>query len=265
MVTMKYAKKMKLVDIDDVSSQPAVHHHQTLLTDDKFASTCTLSTLDNSMNEILNRSDIDDGEKWILYNQILQRFLSYMKKTRLPNVPNTSTGKDQRNGTPEQFNGHLSAHDISGIFQIKDSLDTISQPNVRNFFEKARQRDINRLSPVGSTPTSEHSSQHDISPLAQGLLNRSLQSFDSHLLSPTQHTPASRSHPASPEFPVTPQEAMDWHETTRNVQMRRARKRHAQLDMSSVHPNKVAPRSLYRGRKPPPNKYDFIWQNTQAK
>lgn len=76
MTTMKYAKKMKLVDIDDDTTRSS----SLQPSDSEFMTPRILSTLDGSMNEILSRRDIDDSEKWILYNQTLQKFLNYMKK-----------------------------------------------------------------------------------------------------------------------------------------------------------------------------------------
>lgn len=77
---MKYAKKMKLVDIDDVTHSSSGPSNHSMPSDDNFITPRILSLLDNAMNDILNRSDVDDGEKWILYNQSLQRYLNHMKK-----------------------------------------------------------------------------------------------------------------------------------------------------------------------------------------
>lgn len=260
---MKYAKKMKLVDIDDAIPSSTVHLHQKIPTDDEFSASRTLSILDSSMNEIMNRQDIDDGEKWILYNQILQRYLNHLKKIQTSNTTTEriQSGQDQRIDTPSPFQDRLVEHDISGIFPIRDSLETISQPNVRNFFVQARRKDIQRAE--SATPSRKSSLQYDISPLAQQLLNRSLPTDETHLLSPS----ATRSQSSSVETRKTPSQEMDWndHLASKNVQKRRGRKRGAQLNMTNVHPYKIVPRSLYRPRHQPPNRYDFIWENTQAK
>lgn len=233
---MKYAKKMRLVDIDDDIAQPV---YQPQPSDDNFTAPRILSTLDKSMHDILNRHDIDDGEKWALYNQILQRYLNHLKKTRQPVIAVDTNPQYEANGqrihTPEAFNGNIS-NNISGIFPIGDSLEGISQPNVRNFFECARRSDVNQ--PQHSSAVSPISSAHQ-SPL--------------------------RPLDISPEY--IPQPLMSKRTTDR-----RAPKRGARHVMTNeiphkviAIPNNITPRRLFRNRAPAQSNYDFYWEATNAK
>ena len=71
---MKYAKKMALVDprlLESVPSQPF------------FANPIghVMRRLDDEMRFILDRSDLNDREKVVLYNQVLMRYNIFSDKT----------------------------------------------------------------------------------------------------------------------------------------------------------------------------------------
>lgn len=226
---------MKLVDIDEVSQTDSPH----LLppSDDNFSASRKLSILDNFMSDILNRRDIGDGEKWMLYNQSLQRFLNYMKQARTSNLNTNHTietkfnesklnTEDQQNSTFDNtfdpFDEHISDHDISGVFPIRDSIDSITQPVVKRFFEQARQND-----PLSSPPAAATSADN------------SLMSFIE------ESSPQPQLHP---------------HVT------KRAPKRNASQNLSGLPPNKmIAPRSLYRPRKQAKPNHALYWEATNAK
>lgn len=141
---MKFAKKMKLIEIDNDNIAP--HANSNCINDEEYPKPHVLSPLDNIMNKILKAPFISDGEKWSLYNQALQRYLNHVKiATKKIDYNNTSysenRGKDDYNSSPaveDTFNLSMSPLDISGLAPLRDSLDSISQPVVRNFFERAR-------------------------------------------------------------------------------------------------------------------------------
>lgn len=111
---MKFTKKMKLVECDDESAT-INQYSQQLNNDSEYTKPRVLSKLDTIMSQILYRKDIADSEKWKLYTQMLQRYQHFM------------------NRDPAQIgiNTQIPAE--------RDSLDTITQPRVREFFEKARE------------------------------------------------------------------------------------------------------------------------------
>lgn len=160
---MKYTKKMKLVDIDEpgLIEKNAV---DCMMSDSNYASPRVLSALDGIMDAILKRNDLDDGAKWILYNQTLHRYLNFVKNQQ------NQTSKDEHKADSQIVNNHAfnqsfdlfkpssSAFEISGIEPLRDSLDAISQPIVREFFENAR----NKI-PIETSSTSEHDSPMDVS------------------------------------------------------------------------------------------------------
>lgn len=162
---MKYAKKMKLVPIDDCDIHQDTKHrkqYESLPSDTDFTTPRILSILDNEMSDILKRSDIADRQKWLLYNQTLQRYLTFLKNNRVQNP----TQPQQSNVEPsdiERFNSFDSLTDpfpennISDIIEIRDSLDSITQPHVRQFFESARQQKDKSMSIDDSQPSTNKS------------------------------------------------------------------------------------------------------------
>lgn len=235
---------MKLVAIDDISHHPDDQSYLSLPSDEKFSAPRILSMLDNSMNTILNRSDINDGEKWTLYNQTLQRYLNHMKKTHTQHSlhnNNQSSTQDQRNRTPEAFNTRISDHNITGIFPIRDSIENITPPNVKQFFEHARQSDMNQCSPISYIS-----------------LDDSIVNFDNAPETPIQQH----------SMPIQPKER------TNKVVPKHGLKRGASKDMTTIHRHKVAPRPPRQAGNTPPragqrktakSQIDFYWKSTKAK
>lgn len=236
---MKYAKKMKLVEIDDIPHHSGEQSYLSHATDEKFTAPRTLSMLDKSMNAILECSDMDDGAKWTLYHQTLQRYLNHMRTTQKSNTHQLD--ENERMLTPDPFTNHISDHNISGVFPIKDSINNISMPVVRDFFQNARESDVNLLSPIRQT-----------SPV--GL---------------------------STEFNITPaqnqQQAIQHTQKGTKKTRKRPPKRNASKDITDVHPRKLVvrnpgntpprgnPRQLYRSRQPPQSNFDFYWEDSKAK
>lgn len=255
---MKYAKKMKLIDIDDdTASSNRESSYQALQSDDKFTASRTLSFLDNSMNDILNRSDIDDNEKWLLYNQTLQKFLAYMKSTRTTSTkPSTihhqsaqsfSSIPDERNISYSPFDRHISDNNISGIFPLRDSLDSITQPVVKEFFQNARVND-----------PKTNALQSQLSPISHNTSNN-LQLPSSPNTS--MHQSISQNNVTMPSVHNTPSPIPQIEGTKK-----RAPKRNASHSiLSGVPASKVLPRSLYRNRRPVKPRHVFYWEPTNAK
>lgn len=257
---MKHAKKMKLVEIDDVPQPFTDHSYLSLQSDENFKAPRVLSMLDNSMNAILHRGDINDGEKWALYNQTLQKYLYHMKKSHAQNSTaqqfnrstiqplncNQSVVSEPHYQTPEAFINRIPELNISGIFPINPSIAGISEPTVKEFFEKARLSGINRSS----------ISHESLDETSVSLPDLTMQPQEQEEMSIAAITP----------------------EKMENVTTRyRAKKRNALRDMTIVHPYKVVakerqpvpqniqPTQLYRDRKQPQSNYDFIWNNTNAR
>lgn len=160
---MKYAKKMKLVEIDDINISSCANNN-VHIDDNSYSKPYVMSALDNAMNEILS-TPISDGDKWKLYSQTLQRYLNHSKFTsrKIDTDFSYPVNKDI-SATENAFNFSLgdisppNQFDMSGVERIRDSIDRISQPNVRNFFEKARE--VNSLSATSpSAPMAETQAQ----------------------------------------------------------------------------------------------------------
>ena len=65
-----------IVQQQQQQQQPNEKYNSTVNEDGKFR---IISYLDQEMQTILNRCDIDDVEKWKLYSQALERYLYYIK------------------------------------------------------------------------------------------------------------------------------------------------------------------------------------------
>lgn len=135
---MKYTKKMRLVEMDsDNIDNHSIMRFDSSQSEEKYADPKVLSTLDKAMCEILKNNDINDADKWTLYNQVLQRYLSFAKK-KVDNKTNINI-KKKTCEIPLDFT-RFSPNE-SGVFPLRDSLDAISVPEVRSFFEKVRENE----------------------------------------------------------------------------------------------------------------------------
>lgn len=249
---------MRLIDIDDTTpTQPATDLQHTVQSDANFVEPRTLSLLDGAMNDILNRYDIPDSEKWMLYNQTLQKFLNYMKKTRsqdaLPNTYHTSPQHDQRNQYRSMFDGHISENSLSGINPIRDSIDLISPPAVRNFFQQAKEN---------AAKSADNNSYQQLSPILAP------QDSPTHL-TPSQMGYDTQQTPHQSQIPVRVRGTAT---KSKQSPQRRAPKRNAQNITSITNQHrpkarreKIEPRPLFRTRNPTRSNHDFYWQPTQAK
>lgn len=167
---MKYAKKMKLIEVDDNT----VHtrgDNNTYIDDEHYVKPRVLSTLDDIMNEILKTPSISDVDKWQLYSQALQRYLNHVKITYHNSThserENNATAPVEdtfRNPCNSSLNFSLPQFDMSGMEPMRDSLDRISQPTVRNFFEKVRESNGQNNLPVSPSSSSTSSDKRGVDP-----------------------------------------------------------------------------------------------------
>lgn len=79
---MKHAKKMMLVEIpkDNADFTKNLSSQSSFLQD--FIIPKTAYNLDQELRQTLNRDDLSDHDKWLLYNQSLQRFLFLLDEER---------------------------------------------------------------------------------------------------------------------------------------------------------------------------------------
>lgn len=86
---MKHAKKMILVEAPNEQNEIIGGEKRDLVSKKSFSEnylkTDTIFNLDQELKRTLNRTDLDDHEKWILYNQSLQRFLFFLNEERKNN------------------------------------------------------------------------------------------------------------------------------------------------------------------------------------
>lgn len=147
---MKYTKKMKLVELeseDRFNNNNKIHQGACTLSDGAYTKPHVLPALDRLMDEILQKTGISDADKWQLYNQTLQKYLNFVKVTSEKQHRFNSQLEDSNDYSHSSFQKHDQsfskqgdmAFNLSGVEPIRDSLDSISAPIVRNFFENARE------------------------------------------------------------------------------------------------------------------------------
>lgn len=88
---MKHAKKMILVEAP-VGEEETINRSRDLILkkqfDENYLKPNQIFDLDQELKRTLNRTDLDDHEKWALYNQTLQRFLFHINEERKKNSIN---------------------------------------------------------------------------------------------------------------------------------------------------------------------------------
>lgn len=142
---MKYTKKMKLVELrrEDARVIPSVHGDMTV-SDDNYSKPKVLSLLDKQMSVILQNDNKSDFDKWSLYKQTLQRYLNFIENGKAQTIQSNMANYKEAKPNDTSFDSSLLGNDISGIFPLenvsRNSLDNISMPSVREFFEKVRDK-----------------------------------------------------------------------------------------------------------------------------
>lgn len=79
---MKHVKKMRLVECSDTHQQQQPIIQTPAIKDEEFTAPQTLQNLDQEMKNILNDTSTDINQKWFLYNQVLQRYLGFVRRMR---------------------------------------------------------------------------------------------------------------------------------------------------------------------------------------
>ena len=162
---------MRLVEIDNDHAGGNFNQNNAIFTqsipipDDIYTKPTQLSMLDNQMNEVLSKKNVNDFDKWRQYNQILQRYLKSVQNVNNQSYHrNDESQSKQQNVSLDQFDNMYSPFNMSGVLPIRDSIDAIEAPRVREFFEQIREslptdrEDLMELSAqVTSAPSTTHS------------------------------------------------------------------------------------------------------------
>lgn len=147
---MKYTKKMRLVEIDDVEGENTKKDSQYMYTindsDDAYTKAKVLSSLDKEMSSILRNNEMNDYDEWNLYKRSFQRYMNFIENTKKPeNILNTTTSSDKKkqkdwlNNTYNSFNTDHPPR-YTRVFDTeippqRDSIDKVTSQPVREFFE----------------------------------------------------------------------------------------------------------------------------------
>lgn len=120
---MKHVKKMRLVECTEDNQN---HHQQQLpnihtygVKDEEVSVPHTLQNLDKEMENILDDTTTDINEKWVLYHQVLQRYLGFIKRMRhderAPPSPNLHDESEKDPSSSEAFNKSRRFSAVSGV------------------------------------------------------------------------------------------------------------------------------------------------------
>lgn len=103
---MKHAKKMRLVECtDDNQPQHPVNSYTQNLKDEEISQPHTLQNMDKEMKNILADTTTDINLKCLLYHQVLQRYLGFIKRMRVDIfTPQTSSQEGLEPSSSEDFN-----------------------------------------------------------------------------------------------------------------------------------------------------------------
>lgn len=93
---MKYTKKMRLVECSENNNSYSIEPTSTtFMKNEDYSAPRTLQSLDKEMESILNDDTIDIDQKWILYHQVLQRYLTFIKRIRQGDFDSSANSRSE--------------------------------------------------------------------------------------------------------------------------------------------------------------------------
>lgn len=135
---MKHAKRMVLVeapsDNENISKDENNRFDIRSKDPEQYTKSSKLFDLDNELKKTLSRNDLADREKWLIYNQILQRFLFFLNEERSKNKFDSTLR--------QQFHQAPSSTSVNRIKNIRETQNLI--PRVMNFAPTLRENNDNR-------------------------------------------------------------------------------------------------------------------------
>lgn len=141
---MKYAKKMILVEapIGEVEKTSETVRDLILKKqfDENYLKPNRIFDLDQELKRTLNRSDLDDHEKWTLYNQTLQRFLFHINEERKSNSLNKlfQTSFNTAPTIKDKFHYNREAPHIRNSVFVPEPIPKLRFPLYNNQFDKGQ-------------------------------------------------------------------------------------------------------------------------------
>lgn len=131
---------MRLVDFNEDTTNNTIPREGLPNSEDEFLKKPhVLSILDNEMEKIMQQTNIPDYDKWILYNEVLRRYLFFARQPELQNnyenkfseeVSNiypvlnniTEESTPKYGDKPNRFHDEDEISDISSINDLQNSL-----------------------------------------------------------------------------------------------------------------------------------------------
>lgn len=131
---MKHARKMVLVDVNTIPSQPKPDVESSLTkainslaASNEFTRTnfgpnaIAMSYMDKEMKDILERTDIDPSLRLQLYNQVLQKYLFRVRESE---KSNTVTPKPETSSKPETVIPETTSFETVSTIGSEPEIDT---------------------------------------------------------------------------------------------------------------------------------------------
>lgn len=115
--TMKHAKKMQLVEYREPCAElRPINIYTKPARDEDYSAPTVLQNLDDEMGSILSNTTIDAGQKWLLYEQALGRYLRFIKRTRQhPSSNNEAYGNTTYDSATNDSQPDAFADDLIGL------------------------------------------------------------------------------------------------------------------------------------------------------
>lgn len=174
---MKYAKKMKLIEINEPYINETSMISLQKPNDENYLKPKVLYDLDNTMRNILEQKNISDNEKWGLYSQALSKYLNYSKFNKNPSSTNeTDTSFTSPSPSPSLNMGNTSSsvgfcttRDDNACFHSFSSMNRNSTMVGDSSMHYASEEEGRRQSPqnIPAQPTKNLVTIHQVGDILQ--------------------------------------------------------------------------------------------------
>lgn len=140
---MKHAKKMQLVEYREPLTTPQqINIYNKPVRDEDYSAPAVLRNLDDKMGLILNNTAIDEGQKWLLYEQTLGRYLGHIKRMHQKPSSNNELCDDTvyDEEAPEATGNDRPVTPTNGLNTLQHRMMDQQQNQQQGAISKQRQR-----------------------------------------------------------------------------------------------------------------------------
>lgn len=148
---MKHCRKMKLVNCDDYVPNISTERIQKIICtteDDFYKKNHILPILDKEMEKIIHQTNIPDYDKWLMYNEVLQRYLFFVKQQLTQSFNNDQPMYENNQSAVKTYSNpnNLSMTETPKIFKFGESFNNNKTPDVSQNVIKSLRDSLRRES-----------------------------------------------------------------------------------------------------------------------